>query len=1012
MFAFSNSPGPASWAERVAPFLADGALSSVLVLLLAWAVARILKTSSAAVRHFVWCQAVAGLALLPIFSLVLPSWRVLPNWRASSTAHVADKANATVAVDDLLPSTVPSKQSTSGTHKTPVRPIATTPAPAAAASGWASSAMERDVATQFSAPLPPPTTDASPGDLMHVSAAVVIVGLWLFGCLAALAPCAVGAIGLWRLSRTCRPVADTDRRAFLAQLVAERPMKRRVELLTSSQPFMPMTWGVWRPRIALPASAANWSAERLRVVLVHELAHIRRWDCLTQFVARLVCAAYWFNPLAWYALRQLQLERERACDDWVLHSGCRASDYAEHLLGVVSAFHDRIAARQAAVAMAQSSKLEERMKTILDPQCRRNGMTRRGILVACVSMVLLIVPLAMVGGESVPASEGKAPKKAAADAPVAVALPDGLQVELLGLTNHPARERWWKADGTPLNDAPYEDLDGDAVVPGTDQIGREIAFAVRVPSGSALRWDTEPSTTRAGPGIPMRAGERLPHVRAMAVVVEPSQKTLAVRLGYSAGEWDTVAFARGSAAMSRNEKSVVFAEPVEKDGRIVMSVAHNIADEEVRVVAVDRNGKVHSASRSNSGRAGTVRQTTYTFADVALDDVRQFQLETRPYRWIEFQNVSLHPGRKTDVRVMVEQPHAGRPGSPAAANARRGAADEPPMEAATGRDASEKQPPAAAEEEEDGGQAKIDEALRRGRAFLRERQNADGSWKFPGGEKTYLCGTTALAVQALLTAPGAKDDEAVRKALAFLRQSEPSMTYEVALQTIVLCAVNAPEDRKLIERNVEELSRRQINRGNHIGLWSYNGAENRDFGGDGSNAHYALAALRAARQAGYRVDAAVWKRAWQAWVENQNADGSWSYQVQGHGKGTGSMTAVGIAAVSWTRPVAAKTAEERQRSRQAIDRALAWLAKHFAVARNPQSMSWTLYYLHALAEAGAAESVTMIGNHNWRKEATAMLLATQNRDGSWRGIGPESAPTIATSFALATLTMPNPAGEK
>src|SRR4029077_13029222 len=95
---------------------------------------------------------------------------------------------------------------------------------------------------------------------------------------------------------------------------------------------MPMTWGLWRTRLLLPEQSNSWPTEQRRAVLLHELSHVRRCDCLTQFLAQIGCALYWFNPLVWIAWRRMQVERERACDDLVLNAGAKASSYAQHLL--------------------------------------------------------------------------------------------------------------------------------------------------------------------------------------------------------------------------------------------------------------------------------------------------------------------------------------------------------------------------------------------------------------------------------------------------------------------------------------------------------------------------------------------------------------------------------------------------------------------------------------------------------------------------------------------------------
>src|SRR4029078_11189598 len=102
-------------------------------------------------------------------------------------------------------------------------------------------------------------------------------------------------------------------------------MLRTPALFVMQRAVMPMTWGVRRPRVLLPAAARDWPADRLRAVLAHELAHIARADGLVHLVAQLACAVYWFHPLFWTAERALGRETELAADDDELGRGLEGS---------------------------------------------------------------------------------------------------------------------------------------------------------------------------------------------------------------------------------------------------------------------------------------------------------------------------------------------------------------------------------------------------------------------------------------------------------------------------------------------------------------------------------------------------------------------------------------------------------------------------------------------------------------------------------------------------------------
>ena len=82
--------------------------------------------------------------------------------------------------------------------------------------------------------------------------------------------------------------------------------------MQANQRRMPMTWGLLRPKLLLPADSDRWSDERRRLVIRHELAHVERRDYLTNLITQFVCALYWFNPLVWLVARQLRVEDRKS----------------------------------------------------------------------------------------------------------------------------------------------------------------------------------------------------------------------------------------------------------------------------------------------------------------------------------------------------------------------------------------------------------------------------------------------------------------------------------------------------------------------------------------------------------------------------------------------------------------------------------------------------------------------------------------------------------------------------
>jgi predicted nucleic acid-binding Zn-ribbon protein len=168
-----------------------------------------------------------------------------------------------------------------------------------------------------------------------------------------------------------------------------------VRLLGSAEISTPMTWGSLRPVILLPSRSRRWSEERRRIVLLHELVHIRRADWLVRLVARLVCSIYWLNPLVWVAARRLAVEQEIACDEEVVALGTRPSSYASHLLAIARTLGPAAPTPAHALDMARRSQMEGRLMSILDEN-RRLRSGRKLAVMALVVIAGLVPALAAI----------------------------------------------------------------------------------------------------------------------------------------------------------------------------------------------------------------------------------------------------------------------------------------------------------------------------------------------------------------------------------------------------------------------------------------------------------------------------------------------------------------------------------------------------------------------------------------------------------------------------------------
>lgn len=167
------------------------------------------------------------------------------------------------------------------------------------------------------------------------AAAGYLPWLWLIGAPLTLAAMATGLVGSERLRRGSRPVNDGPVAAAAARLTESLRLASRVTVAVSERVATPVLLGVVRPLILLPPSAlTGWSPEEIEMVLVHELAHVRRWDNLANLAQRLVESLLFFHPAVWRLSAWVRQEREACCDAAVVAHTREPHAYAELLVSI------------------------------------------------------------------------------------------------------------------------------------------------------------------------------------------------------------------------------------------------------------------------------------------------------------------------------------------------------------------------------------------------------------------------------------------------------------------------------------------------------------------------------------------------------------------------------------------------------------------------------------------------------------------------------------------------------
>jgi TonB family protein len=452
------------------------------IILLSLVCAAFMRRRAAAVRHWTLAAGLLCAAAMPLLQVVTPAWGV----PRASVHTLVSRAAATVAVPPP-----------SATVTEPVRL----------------------------------TTIAE-----HPSTLFRLVGVvWIVGGLIGLVLVCAGLVRLTWMTARCEPVIDPRWTEPLKAIATHLRLRRDVVLLQSEHDRLLVTSGFWRPKIILPLSATAWTADRIRMVLCHELSHIRRGDPMLQILAGCVRSVYWFNPLVWTACYWLRHESERACDDDVLSLGMNGPDYATELLNIARVL--RPVVWSPAPGMARPSSLQRRVCAMLDANIDRRPLSsaRR----AAIAASTLLAAVAIAGSGAAAQAVGATFSGAFVDA-----LNNAVPNVTLTLRSNATGERYTARsdDGGRFvfNALPDGDYEGEVSAVGFASIhpffrikdGESVQpKVIALPLGTVEETITVKDEAAVGSPIPALAPDRLAALRlkAHAMPLAPPIKTRDVR---------------------------------------------------------------------------------------------------------------------------------------------------------------------------------------------------------------------------------------------------------------------------------------------------------------------------------------------------------------------------------------------------------------------------------------------------------------------------------------------------
>jgi len=325
-----------------------------------------LRVKATPLRLFTWTAVLYAGLCMPLLGGMAPSIQIPVPFGLSQAATTANqvRGKATPVVSSAHPITIHTVESASATDSNPPLEV--------------SQRNDKVGRSSWMA-----------GALASIRWSTVAIGIYLAIALFLLTKLVIGIAFARRLARLSTPIDDP--RVTIRRLASRSNRMPFPAIRESQSASVPLTIGVLTHSIILPTSWREWDDDKIVGVLTHEMSHVARRDCLSQYVSLLHRAIFWFSPLAWWLNRHIKDLAEQASDEEVLSRGADQNRYARTLLAflqTVQATPGRV--RWQGVSMASSGRAERRLEKVLSWRGGKKMGTKKSALITVVALAISV----------------------------------------------------------------------------------------------------------------------------------------------------------------------------------------------------------------------------------------------------------------------------------------------------------------------------------------------------------------------------------------------------------------------------------------------------------------------------------------------------------------------------------------------------------------------------------------------------------------------------------------------